>query len=202
MDNIAHIKYQRIIESLEDIAECAAGNLVLVGGTALGLFYLKHRASVDLDFVPINGDDVKLKEALKGCLSKKGYRTLRSAYSNQFVIQFEDTSIKVELFTPDKKLKKIEMFGVGTEKLAVASIEDLLEMKLDTYKRRKKARDMYDIIAILDKKNGNIEIAIELIKDYGAPDEVEIVKAMETDKRYYKLFEEVLARVTKTDSKL
>ena len=202
MADISHIKYQHIIESLEDIAECAAGSLVLVGGTALALFYLKHRVSVDLDFVPVSGDDAMHKGALKGCLSKKGYRTLRSAYSNQFVIQFEDTSIKVEIFIPDEKLGKIETFDIGTKKILVASLQDLLNMKIATYKRRKKARDIYDVIAILDKTDSNIEIAIDLIKSCGKPEEIEIIRIMETDKKYYKLFEEVLMHATKTDSDL
>lgn len=64
------------MESIEDVAECVDGELILIGGTALALFYLKHRVSIDLDFVPVkqNTEDTA-KEKLKGALSKKGYRT-------------------------------------------------------------------------------------------------------------------------------
>ena len=90
MDEQFNRKYKKVLEILPDVAACAQGKLVLVGGTALALFYLKHRVSVDLDFVPVEGDEVKLKEALKGCLTSKGYRTTPGAFKNQFVVQFED----------------------------------------------------------------------------------------------------------------
>ena len=103
MNEKFQLKYQKILDIMPDIAECANKELILIGGTALSLFHLKHRISVDLDFIPIktNGNsDVTLKERLKGCISKKGYRAQRSAYTNQFTIQFEETSIKVEILIP------------------------------------------------------------------------------------------------------
>src|SRR4030042_4198513 len=106
MDDTYKRKYDRLLDILEDVAECAGDGLALAGGTALALFYLKHRVSVDLDFIPIAGNEAALKEALKGCLSKKGYRTQRGAYTNQFMVQFEDTTIKVEIFRPSFKIGK------------------------------------------------------------------------------------------------
>ncbi len=49
MDTKFALKYGRIKQILNDVAGCAAQQLVLVGGTALALFYLHHRVSVDLD---------------------------------------------------------------------------------------------------------------------------------------------------------
>ncbi|MEM2137509.1 MAG: nucleotidyl transferase AbiEii/AbiGii toxin family protein [Candidatus Anstonellaceae archaeon] len=71
----------------------------MVGGTALALFYLQHRVSLDLDFVPALGEDeVKLEETLKGCLSKKRCTTQRAKHWNQFIVQSNVTSVKIEVF--------------------------------------------------------------------------------------------------------
>jgi len=114
-------KYERIVEFLPVIANCADGKIVLVGGTALAVFHLKHRLSVDLDFATLGQDDVNAKEALKGCLSAKGVRAFRSVFHNQFVIHFDDTSIKVEVLPPSFKVEKPEEHEVGTSKVVGVS---------------------------------------------------------------------------------
>ncbi|MFH1785847.1 MAG: nucleotidyl transferase AbiEii/AbiGii toxin family protein [Candidatus Micrarchaeota archaeon] len=194
MENVFQKKYDRILESIEDVAECTQGELILVGGTALALFYLKHRVSVDLDFVPSKTqNDEIIKEKLKGALSKKGYRTQRTAYLNQFVIQFEDCSVKVEIFTPEKDIKKNKEFQIGQQKMKVASIEDLLNMKLEAYAGRLEARDLFDVIFILKKIGRGEKIASDLIKKYGNPKNTEELRSMVTGPDYV-YFEEVLNR--------
>ena len=136
------LKYARILEILPSVAECTDGKLILVGGTALAIFHLKHRLSVDLDFATLGGDDAKAKEALKGCLSSKGVRAFRSRFSNQFVVHFEDTSIKVEVLPPSFKVKKAEWHSVGGSRLLVASLGDILRMKEAAYAEREEARDL------------------------------------------------------------
>ncbi|MFH1261197.1 MAG: nucleotidyl transferase AbiEii/AbiGii toxin family protein [Candidatus Micrarchaeota archaeon] len=192
MDKLFQKKYGRILESIEDIAECSQGELILVGGTALALFYLKHRVSVDLDFVPLKKQkDETIKEKLKGALSKKGYKTQRTAYTNQFVIQFEDCCVKVEIFTPEKSIKENAEFQIGQQKIRVASIKDLLDMKLETYAGRLEARDLFDIIFILKKMRQDKKTAIDLIKKYGKPKNIEELRRMVTELDYI-YFEEVL----------
>lgn len=184
MDERLHLKYRKILEILPDIAECAQQNLVLVGGTALALFHLKHRVSIDLDFVPVSGKDTELKEKLKGCLSKKGYRTSVGAYSNQFIMNLEETSIKVEIFIPDRKVKEIEKRQLGSAELLVASIEEILEMKKNAYANRKEARDLFDIYAIT-KTDGGAE-AIRAALKGGRPKNTEGLKNMLGEEDYEK----------------
>jgi len=182
---------------LNDIAECANEELILVGGTALALFHLKHRISIDLDFIPVKGDDIKLKENFKGCLTKKGYRTMVSAYKNQFVIQLENTSIKIEIFSPSYKLKNPEHYEFGNFKLLVASIDDLLELKKQSYADRKEARDLYDILFILKKKEKDFKLIKDLINKFGNANNIDEMKKI-SDESNYKLFEEVLNNASKT----
>lgn len=184
-------KYKRVLEILPDVAECAQGKLVLVGGTALALFHLKHRVSVDLDFVPANGDcalgrsspppggdDVKLKEGLKGCMTKKGYRTTPGRFKNQFVVQFEDTSIKVEIFIPGEKVKLAEGHAFGARAVKVASIDDIFQMKIAAYKDRREARDLFDIFCVLQSRGAGFGMVKKLVSTSGMPKNIEDIKLM------------------------
>ncbi|VVB58335.1 Nucleotidyl transferase AbiEii toxin, Type IV TA system [Candidatus Anstonella stagnisolia] len=178
MDNTFERKYKRVLEILPDVAQCAQGKLVLVGGTALALFHLKHRVSVDLDFVPLQGSDTKLKEELKGCLTKKGYHTTAGSFTNQFVVQFEDTSIKVEIFIPEHKIKRIEERDFGAAKIQVASLEDILQMKIAAYGDRKEARDLFDIFCILKSGSSDFGIMEKLISKSGMPQNSKDIELM------------------------
>ncbi len=186
------LKYNRLLDILGDVAACADGKLILVGGTALALFYLKHRLSIDLDFIPKTGDEIKLKNELKGCLTKKGYRTIKGAYLNQFVVQFEDTSIKIEIFSSPYKIKKVELVEFGNDKIPVASINDLFELKKLSYMERKEARDLFDIIAILMHSGKDLSIARKLVAEFGVPINIDALSEMVTDERAYNSFKEVV----------
>jgi len=196
MDQKFALKYKQVFEILSDAAACAQNRLILVGGTALAIFYLEHRVSVDLDFVPLEGDEAKLKEMMKGCLTKKGYRTSTAHHTNQFVVQFEDTSIKIEIFYPTKKIKKIQTFEVAGVPLLVASFEDLLEMKLETYANRKAARDLFDIVFILKKMNKDFGLVKELLAKYGRPDNLDEIRDYISSEDDYKFFNEVIQNAT------
>ncbi len=196
METAAHRKYTNILNSLENIAKCTEGRLMLIGGTALAVFYLNHRVSVDLDFVPLVEKEEKAKERFKGALSNAGYRTLRTAFTNQFVLQFENASVKVEIFMPDRKLMVPEERKVGSSVIKIATLNDLFEMKKDAYFNRKKARDIFDIFAILRKHNTGCQEINEILKKYGNPEDLEELKAMIIDKECFADFERVLRDVS------
>ncbi len=193
MENIFQRKYRLVTDILSDVADCAQGRLILVGGTALALFYLTHRVSVDLDFVPLSGDEAKAKEALKGCLSKKGYRTQRARFSNQFVVQSESTSVKVEIFRPEEKVGKVEKRMLGGREILVASLDDLFRMKIKAYSERRKARDLFDVVAILQKTGRSLSIAEGLVAEHGAPDDTDELGQMVPDEAVLSSFRKVLA---------
>lgn len=193
MDIAAQKKYHRIIESLEDVADCINGELVLVGGTALAIFYLNHRLSVDIDLVPLKKDfEVEMKQKLKGAFSKKGYKTSPAKHWNQFIIHFDNTAVKVEVFNPSQPIGTIEEKTVGRFKLKVASLEDLLNMKYIAYKDRLEGRDLYDIICILKKIGKNFDDAIKLVKEYGQPKNIEGLQGLLTEEEHYKDFQLVI----------
>ena len=193
MDEPFHRKYGRVLEILPDVADCAKGKLALVGGTALALFYLNHRVSVDLDFVVLDGNDEKLKEELKGCITKKGYRTIRGAYKNQFIIQFEDTSIKVEVLGSEYKLKRCEERVFGNSKIKVATLDDLLRMKKEAYESRNEARDLFDIFCMMKGKDSNFEVVKKLIAKFGTPKEIGEIGQMASNPDDFERFKKVLS---------
>ncbi len=196
MNERLHLKYQKILEILPDVAECAGEGLVLAGGTALALFHLKHRISVDLDFIPMNESEPEAKEKLKGKLTERGYRTQRSAYTNQFVIQFENTAIKVEIFKPSRKLEKIEKHMVGEIPLLVASEKDILEMKKEAYSERLAARDLFDIYCLV--KESNLPLLSKILKAHGFPEDLSEIESMVENPDDYNSFVKVVNDASKT----
>lgn len=193
-------KYRRVLEILPDLAQATEDKLVLVGGTALAVFYLQHRTSVDVDFVPIKERDDKMKEMLKGALSSKGYRTQRSAYANQFVVQFEDTAIKIEVFEPDYKIRKIERHEIRGHRMQVASMEDIFRMKKLAYKDRHAARDLFDLYCIARKNGNGEEIVWQMIKKCGNPERLEEFGHMVSKPADYEEFLKVIRSCSPTKS--
>lgn len=186
-------KYKRVLEILPDVAECAQGKLILAGGTALALFYLKHRVSVDLDLVPVSGDETELKEGLKGCLSRMGYRTISGAFRNQFVVQFEGTSIKIEVFEPERKIGAIREHVFGGVRIKVASLEDILQMKIAAYGDRREARDLFDIFCMLKAQGVSPETVKKLISKNGLPKNTWDVEAMALNPEDAAAFQKVVS---------
>lgn len=140
-------KQRRVIELLPFVARCARGRAVLVGGTALALFYLGHRASIDMDFAVGEGN-AEFAQELKGCLSRTGFQTKRTAHRNVFTVHFPETAVRVEVFVPEGGIGKTKEFELAGEKILVASPEELLRLKLASYKDRGFALDLFDMWAL------------------------------------------------------
>ena len=195
MENVFQRKYELAKQILSDVADCADCQLILVGGTALAVFYLQHRVSVDLDFVPLSGDDVaKAKQALKGCMSKKSYITQRARWHNQFIVQSERVSIKVEVFTPEEKIEKTEKRTIGDKDILIASLDDLLKMKTLAFSQRGKARDLFDVVAILMKTGKSLSFAEALVKKRGIPDDIAELEQMALDEKVLVEFKKVVGK--------
>lgn len=200
MDKRMELKYRKVFDILPDIAECASGKLILVGGTALALFHLNHRISIDIDFVPLFNKDTELKQMLKGCLSKKGYATKPGAYSNQFVVLFEDTGIKVEVFEPNKKIESYKEHKIGNSKILVASVDEILDMKLESYAERLAPRDLFDIVFIMKEKKAGFKIVEQAIRKSGLPENLDEIGDMALSRDDYLFFRKVVEDASKASN--
>jgi len=201
MDELLQRRYKKVLDILPDVAECTRGKLVLAGGTALALFHLEHRISIDLDFIPLHGKEERAKEALKGCLSRKGYRTTVGAYSNQFVVQFEDTGIKIEIFSPKHKIKGYIEFDVGSSKMLVCSVDEILELKMESYADRKEAKDLFDVIFILKERAQGFGAVEKLLSETGPPVNMDYVRRIALGEEDYQYFVKVVEDASKTGNK-
>ena len=128
-------------------------NAIIHGGTAIWRCYNGNRFSEDVD-VYIHKDLAKIQEFFNS-LESVGFKMIKkrikenSIYSelllNNTPTRFEATFQNKKLFF--KKYETSESFFIGVYAL---SPEDLIMEKVETYLKRKKIRDLYDIYFLLD----------------------------------------------------
>jgi len=158
---------------------------VIHGGTAIWRCYNGNRFSEDID-VYIEKDKDKIENFFKS-LEKKGFQIIKkrvktnSLYSN---LRFNDIAVRFEaLFKKTKNfiLKQYENSDGIFINVYTLSSEDLINEKVDTYLKRKKIRDLYDIFFLLnyvsDKKKVILSLK-KLIKNFSKPEDEENLKAI------------------------
>ena len=137
---------------------------IIHGGTAIWRCYQGNRFSDDVD-VYIKRDENKIAEFFKS-LEMKGFEVIKkrlkenSLYSglefNGIETKFEATFQNKKLFF--KKYETAESFFINVYTLTP---EDLVIEKVETYLKRKKIRDLYDIAFLINHVENK-----ELIKKY------------------------------------
>ena len=150
-------------------------NAVIHGGTAIWRCYQGNRFSEDVD-VYIKKDEKKIEEFFES-LEKKGFKIIKkrvkenSIYSeldfNNTITRFEATFQSKKPFS--KRYETSESFFINVYTL---SPEDLIMEKVETYLKRKKIRDLYDIyflINYVDNKRDVEAYLRKLIKNYENP---------------------------------
>lgn len=150
-------------------------NAIIHGGTAIWRCYSGNRFSEDVD-VYINRDLSKIEDFFKS-LEKKGFKIIKkrikenSIYSelelNQTATRFEATFQNKKPFF--KKYETSESFFINVFAL---SPEDLIIEKVETYLKRRKIRDLYDIYFLLKYAENKkvVESHIKrLIENYQKP---------------------------------
>lgn len=148
---------------------------IIHGGTALWRCYQGNRFSEDID-VYIKKDEVKIEEFFKS-LERKGFRIIKkrvkesSLYSelslNNVSVRFEATYQNKKSFF--KKYETSESFFINVYSLTP---EDLVIEKVETYLKRRKIRDLYDIYFLLhhiENKKKIKDYLEKLIKNYEKP---------------------------------
>lgn len=166
-----------IIETLYEIF----GNAVLHGGTAIWRCYKGNRFSEDVDvYLP---KDAKKIEAFFESLKKKGFVIEKKKISenslfsslnfNNIIARFEALFKKVEGIIGEYETADGNIMTVYT-----LSPEELIKEKVETYLKRAKIRDLYDIFFLLrhikDKEKINGELK-KLVSNFRKPiDEKEL----------------------------
>ncbi len=186
------LKQKRVIELLPFIAKCIGDRAVLIGGTALALFHLTHRISVDIDLA-VENDDISFSRELKGCLSKIGFHTKTTAYRNVFTVNFQETAVRIEVFIPEIEIEKPTETIISGVPMKIGSLETLFELKLIAYKQRKFARDLFDIWSMLKVMKGTSTKFSDILSKYGPPvDEIAELTTMNVSDGEIKIFSEAI----------
>ncbi len=158
---------------------------VIHGGTAIWRCYNGNRFSEDID-VYIEKDRDKIENFFKS-LEKKGFQIIKkrikanSLYSS---LRFNDISVQFEaLFKKTKNfiLKQYENSDGIFINVYTLAPEDLINEKADTYLKRKKIRDLYDLFFLLNyvsDKEKIISSLKKLIKNFSKPEDEENLKAI------------------------
>jgi len=150
-------------------------NAVIHGGTAIWRCYNGNRFSEDVD-VYISKDNESIKRFLSS-LENKGFKIIKkrikgnSIYSefifNGAILRFEATfQTKKSIF------KRYETSESSFNNVFTLTSEDLAVEKIDTYLKRRKIRDLYDIYFLLhyignfSKIKNHLE---KLIKNFESP---------------------------------
>lgn len=121
-------------------------------------FYLQHRLSEDLDFFSEKPFDENLvlawvkKTGKRLLVSETEYRVLRGQHS--FFFNFSDEVVKIDFaYFP------FAHFGTFFKKdrLRISSIEDIAINKVQAIITRNRARDYYDLFAVIKKQSSDLK---------------------------------------------
>ncbi|MEK6887053.1 MAG: nucleotidyl transferase AbiEii/AbiGii toxin family protein [Nanoarchaeota archaeon] len=146
---------------------------VLYGGTGIWRIYSGKRFSEDLDFY-LDKDETKIKEFFS-TLEGKGFKIIKrkisenSIYSefelDRDLIRFEATFQKISGILCDYEMSDGNIMTVYS-----LSAEDFFIEKINTYLKRFKVRDLWDIFFLLRKiTNLDIKLLDKFIKTYQQP---------------------------------
>lgn len=124
----------------------------LVGGTALSL-HLGHRESVDIDLfsdVPYGILDFELIDNyLKDTFSYVDHLSnIAPAMGKSYTIgNDKNNSVKLDVFYSDPFIQEL----IEEDEIRLASIEEIIAMKIDVIQRGGRKKDFWDLHELLDK---------------------------------------------------
>lgn len=150
---------EAILRQFGDIAD--SKEFYLTGGTALSLFYLRHRRSNDLDFFTNNPElIIPFSYNLEVGLKSKGYCTQRQRGFHSFVeiIVDKDKESTVLHLAQDApyRLETVRQFP-DYPNINVDSLSDIASNKLLALFGRATLRDFIDVYFLIKKKHFNTE---------------------------------------------
>ena len=124
----------------------------LVGGTALSL-HLGHRESVDIDLfsdVPYGSLDFEsIDNYLKDTFSYIDHLSnIAPAMGKSYTIgNDKNNSVKLDVFYADPFIQEL----IEEDEIRLASIEEIIAMKIDVIQRGGRKKDFWDLHELLDK---------------------------------------------------
>ncbi|MEK6817146.1 MAG: nucleotidyl transferase AbiEii/AbiGii toxin family protein [Nanoarchaeota archaeon] len=159
------------------------GRAVLHGGTAIWRCYQGRRFSEDLDFYFPR--DKRQIEALFDNLRKTGFVIKKKKVSDNSVyseMEMERVSVRLEATFQNISgvICDYEMSDGNFIKIYSLTVEQFLSEKANTYLKRLKVRDLWDIFFLLKsaKDPGKVKEIGMVIRDYKGPTDEKDLKAI------------------------
>lgn len=127
-------------------------NFRLVGGTSLSL-QLGHRISVDIDlFSDVEYGSINFEEIESFLSTKFNYidfnTELIPAFGKSYTIgNSKDDSVKLDIFYTDPFITN----EIIVDNIKLASVEEIIAMKIDVIQRGGRKKDFWDLHELLDK---------------------------------------------------
>jgi len=154
-------------------------NAIIHGGTAIWRCYQGNRFSEDVD-VYINKNLDKIEE-LFNSLKSKGFKIIKKRIKDNSIyseLDFNGIAARFEATFQDKKpfSRKYETSESFFINVYTLSAEDLIIEKVETYLKRRKIRDLYDIYFLLnyaENKKAIENCLKKLIENYEKPKDEE-----------------------------
>lgn len=152
----SNLHYQTVSSLLLEILKILMGakefkDFRLVGGTALSL-YRGHRESVDIDLftdapydsIDFKGIDVFLRKTFT-YVDPSEYKAVGLGTS-YFIGNKEDECVKLDLYYVDKFIQEIVLF----DGIRMATVEEIIAMKIDVISNGGRKKDFWDINELKD----------------------------------------------------
>lgn len=158
---------------------------IIHGGTAIWRCYNGNRFSEDVD-VLLKKDEEKIEAFFKS-LENLGFRIMKKRIKENSIyseLEFNRVSVRFEATFQSKKayFRKYETSESFFINAYTLSPEDLVMGKVETYLKRKKIRDLYDIYFLLnylENKKAVVAFLKKLIGNYEKPvDEENLVNVI------------------------
>lgn len=124
----------------------------LVGGTALSL-YLGHRMSIDLDLftdAPYGSVDFeKINKFLNSTFPYVDYTNIQTlGFGQSYIVgENKDDNFKLDIYYTDGFIDSMKL----TDGIRIASISDLIAMKVDVIQRGGRKKDFWDIHELMSE---------------------------------------------------
>jgi len=158
-------EHKEVVEKIFPILE--KGDFYLAGGTAL-YYYLKHRYSIDLDF--FTQKDIDFREFYQNFLPEE----IKTISKDTIHAKVKEVNVSF-FFYPYPLLK---MFS-HLNSLKLASLEDILCMKINAIILRGSRKDFIDVYFIMKNLKMKSDEVIKLfVKKFGKYEELVIKKAL------------------------
>ncbi len=148
---------------------------IIHGGTAIWRCYNGNRFSEDVDvYIP---KDEKTTEGFFSSLEKMGFKIIKKRIKENSIYSeliFNGARVRFEATFQIKKpsLRKYETSESFFINVYTLIPEEIIKEKINTYLKRRKIRDLYDIFFLLsyvEKKEGVQGYLTKLIKDFEKP---------------------------------